>query len=295
MAKIGFIGLGHMGKPMAENLIKAGHQLTVFDLNQQVIDEVCQLGAQGATSLAQCANDMDTIITMLQTSEQVQSVCLSSDGLYANASSNTLHIDCSSIDVPSCRSLHHQAKEAGLIPLDAPVSGGVAGAEAGTLTFMVGADNEAFAQAQPLLQCMGGKIIHTGAAGTGQAAKICNNMILGISMAAISEAYTLAERLGLDAEKLYQVSSNSSGQCWAMTSYSPVPGLMDNVPSNNDYQPGFTAAMMLKDLKLSQQAARDAKLNTALGATAAELYQQFVEQGNADIDFSAIIKHIEQQ
>lgn len=295
MKKIGFIGLGHMGFPMAINLINAKHSVTVYDINSDALSRIVSRGAVAAESLSQCAQSQDIIITMLQTGEQVAQVCLDDAGLFAHAAPNTLYIDCSSIDVPTSRRISQQALEAGLLVLDAPVSGGVAGAEAATLTFMVGGEQTTFEQGLPVLQTMGKNIIHTGQLGAGQAAKICNNMILGISMAAISEAYILAESLGLQANKLFEVASNASGQCWALTHYSPVPGLVDNVPANHDYKPGFTAAMMLKDLCLSQQAAKSNGVNTRLGAAATDLYRQFVAKGNAEIDFSAIIKLIGQQ
>jgi 3-hydroxyisobutyrate dehydrogenase len=295
MTKIGFIGVGHMGAPMAVNLLKAGHDLVVFDLNTQAVAQTVEHGAIAAHSLAELAAQCDVIITMLQTGEQVKEVCLSSNGLFSHANSGTLFIDCSSIDVSSCREIQKHAQEASHIIVDAPVSGGVAGATAAALTIMVGGDQRAFEKALPILQCMGQKIIHTGDGGTGQAAKICNNMILGISMIAISESYVLAKRLGLSQQKLFEVASNASGQCWAMTKYSPVPDLVENVPSNNDYQPGFTSQMMLKDLKLSQDAAHDVGLETNLGHKATELYQQFSDSGFGEKDFSAIIKMISEE
>jgi len=295
MPNIGFIGLGHMGGPMAKNLVKAGFNVTVFDLNPSAMDSLATLGAKKASSIASLAADNDVFITMLQTGSQVSSVCLSDDGLFSHAKPGSLFIDSSSIDVPTSRGLTQHALEKGLLAVDAPVSGGVAGAESASLTFMVGGNEESFNAALPLLQVLGKKIVHAGQTGTGQAAKICNNMILGISMAAISEAYVLAETLGLKADKLFEIASSASGQCWAMTSYSPIPGLVENVPSNNDYKPGFTAAMMLKDLALSQDAAKNENVHTELGQTAMQLYQQFIDAGNGDLDFSAIIKNIRGQ
>jgi len=295
MPNIGFIGLGNMGAPMAKNLVKAGFNVTVFDLNPSAMDSLAALGAKKASSIASLAADNDILMTMLQTGGQVSSVCLSDDGLFTHAKPGCLFIDSSSIDVPTSRIVSQQALEKGLLAIDAPVSGGVAGAENASLTFMVGGNEESFNAALPLLQVLGKKIVHAGQAGTGQAAKICNNMILGISMAAISEAYVLAEKLGLKAERLFEIASSASGQCWAMTNYSPIPGLVENVPSNNDYKPGFTAAMMLKDLTLSQDAAKSEKLNTELGKTAMNLYQQFIDAGNSELDFSAIIKKIRGQ
>lgn len=292
MARIGFVGLGHMGLPMAINLVKAGHQVTGFDLQAEALKTLADAGGFAANSLADAAKNQDAFITMLQTGEQVRQVCLGEKGLFANAAANTLYIDCSSIDVQTSRELHQQATEKQLSVVDAPVSGGVTGAAAATLTMMVGGDEKSFEQGKPLLSVMGKTIIHTGSAGSGQAAKICNNMILGISMIAISEAFVLAEHLGLSAENLFEVVSNSSGQCWAMTRYAPVPGILPNVPANNHYQPGFTAAMMLKDLRLSQNSAATVGVETPMGALATALYQQFNEAGQAQLDFSAIIKAI---
>lgn len=290
MANIGFIGLGHMGQPMALNLLKSGHQVSVFDINPQALEALEKQGATLMPSVAALAGNQQVLITMLQTGEQVAGVCLGQEGLFQNASPNTLHIDCSSIDVASSRKIHQSAMELGLLSLDAPVSGGVKGAEQASLTFMVGGNHDVLEQARPILACMGKNIIHTGAAGNGQAAKICNNMILGISMIAISESFSLGQSLGLAPEKLHEVASKSSGQCWAMSHYVPVPGILDQVPANNDYKPGFTAAMMLKDLLLSQQAASQTQQATPLGEHAKALYQEFVNSGQGELDFSAIIK-----
>ena len=294
MARIGFVGLGHMGLPMAINLVKAGHQVTGYDLQQSALDQFSKTGGLIAPALKDTAKDQDILITMLQTGQQVLHVCLGVDGLFNKAKKGALFIDCSTIDVQTSREIHQIANENHLLSVDAPVSGGVAGANAGTLTFMVGGDDEAYSIAQPILAFMGQKIIHTGSAGSGQAAKICNNMILGISMIAVSEAFTLAEQLGLSAQKLFDVVSNSSGQCWAISKYVPVPGILENVPANNDYKPGFAAAMMLKDLLLSQKTAQSVNVETPLGAKTTELYQHFIDQGLGDADFSAIIKLIAQ-
>lgn len=294
MAKIGFVGLGHMGLPMAINLVKAGHSVTGYDLQEPAREQFAQAGGLVAAELQVVAKGQDILITMLQTGQQVLHVCLGIDGLFNNAKEGALYIDCSTIDVASSREVHQLAKENHLHSVDAPVSGGVAGAAAGTLTFMVGGEEKAFNSAQPILASMGQKIIHTGKDGSGQAAKICNNMILGITMIGISEAFTLGNQLGLSAQKLFEVVSNSSGQCWAMTKYAPVPGVLENVPANNDYKPGFAAAMMLKDLLLSQNVAQSVHVQTPLGAQSAALYQQFVDEGFGDLDFSAIIKLISQ-
>lgn len=292
MAKIGFVGLGHMGLPMAINLVKAGHSVTGYDLQQFSLERFSEAGGLVGHNLQETSRDKDILITMLQTGDQVLHVCLGVDGLFNQAREGALFIDCSTIAVQTSRELHQLAKESHLQVVDAPVSGGVAGAAAATLTFMVGGDDEAYRAAQPILSFMGQKIIHTGNAGSGQSAKICNNMILGISMIAVSEAFTLAEQLGLSAEKLFEVISNSSGQCWVINNYVPVPGILENVPANNDYKPGFAAAMMLKDLTLSQNTAHSVNVETPLGAKTTELYQRFIDQGLGETDFSAIIKLI---
>lgn len=292
MAKIGFIGLGHMGLPMAINLIKAGHHVTGFDLQAHALEAFSKAGGLTAHSLSDTAKDQDVIITMLQSGQQVMDVCLGANGLLSSAKNNVLFMDCSTIDVETSRQIHEAAKQHGLFVVDAPVSGGVAGAQAATLTFMVGGDEPAYQKAVPILSHMGHKIIHTGGAGSGVAAKICNNMILGISMIAVSEGFTLAKHLGLSAAKLFEVVSSSSGQCWVVDKYIPVPGILDNVPANNEYKPGFASAMMLKDLLLSQLSAKSAHVVTPLGAKTTELYQEFVNQGHEGLDFSAIIQMI---
>lgn len=292
MAKIGFVGLGHMGLPMAINLIKAGHKVCGFDLQHSAMDHLTAAGGLPAVRVQDCAKEQDVVITMLQTGQQVEHVCLGEEGLLRMADTHTLFIDCSSIDVQSSRNIHQQAKQLQLNYVDAPVSGGVKGATEATLTFMVGGSDLAFTHAKIILNDLGKKIIHTGSAGSGQSAKICNNMILGISMIAISEAFTLADHLGLEAQKLFDVVTASSGQCWAMNNYVPVPGILENVPANHNYQPGFTVAMMLKDLCLSQKAADNVAIQTPLGAHATALYQQFNDAGMNELDFSAIIKAI---
>ena len=290
MANIGFVGLGHMGLPMAINLKKAGHFVTGFDLSKHACDRFKAAGGAVADSLKDLAPEKDVIFTMLQTGEQVESVCEGSDGLFQLASPQTLFIDCSTIDVQSARAFHEHALRHQFQSLDAPVSGGVAGAEKGALTFMVGGDREAFETAKPFLDAMGQNIIHAGDYGSGQAAKICNNMVLGISMVAISEAFILGEKLGLDGQKLHEVVTHASGNCWAMSNYVPKPGILDHVPSSHDYEPGFTSAMMLKDLKLSQFSAEQAHIKTKLGAQALALYQQWVDEGYGEKDFSSIYK-----
>lgn len=291
--KIGFIGLGHMGLPMAKNLVKAGHQVTGFDLQASAQQSLADAGGYPASSLQEVAQNQDAVFTMLQTGEQVQKVCLGEHALFSILPKNTLYLDCSTIDVPTAREIHQHAEKQQILMVDAPVSGGVAGAAAGTLTFMVGGTEPNYHEAAKLLTHLGKTIIHAGDAGSGQAAKLCNNMVLGISMIAISEAFTLAQHLGLSAEKLFEVMHNASGQCWALDRYIPVPGVLDNVPANHHYQPGFTVAMMLKDLYLSQASAESVDLKTPMGRRATELYQQFSDEGMSQLDFSAIIKLIQ--
>lgn len=290
--QIGFIGLGHMGTPMVKSLLKHAYRVTVFDVMPNAAQALAQYGAIPAASVADLANHNDIIFTMLPTGQDVEKVWLNEQGLLSAAKPGTLLIDSSSIDVQTTRQLAKIAEKKGFFTLDAPVSGGVSGAEAGTLTFMVGGDEKDFLVAKPILNSMGKTIVHAGFHGNGQAAKICNNLILGVSMIAVSEAFTLAEKLGLSPEKLFEISSHSSGQCWSMTSYCPVPGLVPTSPANHDYAPGFTAQMMLKDLYLSQQVAQASKTATPMGALATELYQLFVNQTPEPIDFSAIIRLI---
>jgi len=292
MTTIGFIGLGHMGRPMAGNLLKAGFKVVVYDVIREAVQAFIKEGAIAADSLTQLAKQSDSIITSVQTAAQVRSICLGQDGIFAHAKSDLLYIDCSSIDISTTQALHEAAQQHHIAMVDAPVSGGVAGAEAGTLTFMVGGSHASFERAEPILKAMGKKIIHAGEAGRGQAAKICNNLLLGISMIGVSEAFTLAERLGLDPKKFYEISSNASGQCWSMTSYCPVPGILDNVPSSHQYQPGFMAKMMLKDLRLGVHAAETVDAVIPLGSVATELYELYINQGHGETDFSGIINLI---
>jgi 3-hydroxyisobutyrate dehydrogenase len=292
MARIGFIGLGNMGLPMAQNLIKAGHSVAGFDVSKAQVDKLVTAGGAVAGSVKQVAGDAEFVISMLPAGAQVRDVYLGNDGIIAAANPGALLIDSSTIDVETARAVSAAAEGRGFAMLDAPVSGGVGGAQAGTLTFMVGGTATAFERAMPILEKMGKTIVHAGGPGNGQAAKICNNMILGISMIAVSEAFALAEKLGLDAQKLFDISSKSSGQCWSMTVYCPVPGLVLTSPANRDYQAGFTAAMMLKDLKLAQDAAKAAGATTPLGADAAKIYDQYVGSGEAGRDFSGIFQFI---
>ena len=292
MAKIGFIGLGNMGLPMAQNLIKAAHAVSGFDVSEYATERLATGGGTGANSVSEACKDVEIVITMLPAGEQVREVYLGDDGVLAVAPAGALLIDCSTIDVETARDVARAAEGRGLAMLDAPVSGGVAGAQAATLTFMVGGPDAAFERARPVLEAMGKTIVHAGGAGNGQAAKICNNMVLGASMIVVSEAFLLAEKLGLDAQKLFDISSQSSGQCWSMTKYCPVPGLVPTSPANRDYKAGFTAAMMLKDLKLAQTAARGTRAATPLGAGAAAVYERYVEAGDGSEDFSGIIRFL---
>jgi len=292
MARIGFIGLGNMGLPMAQNLIKAGHTVEGVDVNPAAVEKLRAVGGTAVETAKIAAARADVVITMLPSGKEVREAYLGTGSIIEDANPGTLLIDCSTIDVETAREVADEAEKKQLLMLDAPVSGGVAGAANATLTFMVGGSPQAFTRAESILQKMGKTIVHAGGAGTGQAAKICNNMILGISMIAVSEAFVLAERLGLDHQKLFDISSRSSGQCWAMTSYCPVPGPVPTSPANRGYQAGFTAAMMLKDLNLAQQAARAAGAHTELGAEAARIYKQYVDSGEAGTDFSGIIRFI---
>ncbi len=292
MARIGFIGLGNMGLPMAQNLLKAGHQVEGVDINPASIEKLKAAGGAMAETAKIAASRGDVVVTMLPSGKEVREVYLGSGGIVENANAGTLLINSSTIDVETARVVAAAAEKKGLLMVDAPVSGGVGGAQGATLTFMVGGTAQSFARAQPILEKMGKTIVHAGGAGNGQAAKICNNMILGISMIAVSEAFVLAEKLGLDHQKLFDISSKSSGQCWSMTTYCPVPGPVPASPANRDYQAGFTAAMMLKDLRLAQEAAKAAKANTPLGADAEKLYARYVESGEAGRDFSGIVRFI---
>jgi 3-hydroxyisobutyrate dehydrogenase len=292
MARIGFIGLGNMGLPMAQNLIKAGHQVEGVDVNPAAVDKLKTAGGASVETAKIAAARADVVITMLPSGKEVREVYLGTGGIVEDANPGTLLIDCSTIDVETARSVAAAAEKKGLMMLDAPVSGGVTGATAATLTFMIGGSTQAFTRAESILQMMGKTIVHAGGPGNGQAAKICNNMILGISMIAVSEAFVLAEQLGLDHQKLFDISSKSSGQCWSLTSYCPVPGPVPGSPANRDYKPGFTAAMMLKDLKLAQDAAKAFGARTELGAAAANIYQRFADGDGAGTDFSGIIRFV---
>ena len=289
MANIAFIGLGNMGGPMAANLVKAGHKVAGFDLVDASRDAAKAAGASIAATAVDAVKGADVVVTMLPAGKHVLSVWTE---ILPSVAKGALLIDCSTIDVESAVAAHGLAAKTGVASVDAPVSGGVGGAQGATLTFMCGGDDKAFAAAKPILEKMGKKIVHCGKAGAGQAAKICNNMILGISMIGVCEAFTLAEELGLSHQALFDVSSTSSGQCWSLTTYCPVPGPVPTSPANNDYKPGFAAALMLKDLKLSQAASKAAGAATPLGAHAEEIYAAFEKAGHGGVDFSGIIHHL---
>ncbi len=289
MARIGFIGLGNMGGPMAGNLVKQGHSVKGFDLVADFLKRAGERGVSAAASAADAVKDVDIVVTMLPAGRHVLEVYAQVLGA---AKAGTLFIDSSTIDVASARTAHDLAGQAKMLSLDAPVSGGVGGAEAGTLTFMAGGSAEAFAKAKPVLEAMGKKVVHCGDAGAGQAAKICNNMILGISMIGVGEAFVLAEKLGLSHQALFDVASTSSGQCWSLTTYCPVPGPVPGSPANNAFKPGFASALMVKDLKLAQEAAAGSGANTPMGALAAQLYGLFSASGEGNTDFSGIIHMI---
>lgn len=289
MANIAFIGLGNMGGPMAANLVKVGHKVAGFDLVEASCAQAKADGVAIAGKAVDAVKDAEVVITMLPAGKHVVSVW--GDVLPAVAK-GALMIDCSTIDVENARKSHALAAEHHLASVDAPVSGGTGGAKNATLTFMAGGASEAFARAKPILEAMGKKIVHCGEAGAGQAAKICNNMILGISMIAVSEAFALAEKLGLSHQALFDVASTSSGQCWSLTSYCPVPGPVPTSPANNDYKPGFATALMLKDLRLSQEAAKAAGAVTPLGAHAESIYETFDKAGHGGMDFSGIIHQL---
>jgi 3-hydroxyisobutyrate dehydrogenase len=292
MTAIAFIGLGNMGGPMARNLLKAGHAVRAFDLSRPATDAAKAAGAAIAATAREAVQGAEVVVTMLPAGAHTRAVYLGSDGVLASAAKGTLLIDCSTIDIDSARAVHEAAAKAGFDFLDAPVSGGVGGAEAATLTFMCGGTEKAFARAQPVLEKMGKRVVLAGGPGAGQAAKICNNMLLAISMIGTCEAFVLAEKLGLDHAKLFEIASTSSGQCWSLTTYCPVPGPVPTSPANRDYKAGFTVDMMLKDLKLAQNAAMAAGAATPLGGAAEQMYALLAARGAGGLDFSGIIKMI---
>ena len=289
MTSVAFIGLGNMGGPMAANLLQAGYRVAGFDLVSSSLEAATLAGIAVKPSAIEAVVGADVVITMLPAGKHVRAVWAE---LLGHAKPHALFMDCSTVDVESARAVHAEAKAMGLPSLDAPVSGGTGGAKGATLTFMVGGEDAAFATGKPILEKMGKKIVHCGMGGAGQAAKICNNMILGISMVAVGEAFVLAEKLGLSHQALFDVASTSSGQCWSLTTYCPVPGPVPTSPANNGYKPGFAADLMLKDLRLSQEAATAAGAATPLGAGAAKLYAQFQEAGFGAEDFSGMVNYL---
>ena len=288
MATIGFIGIGNMGRPMAVNLLRAGHAVTVFDLSQSACNALAEAGAAVGADSASTVAGKDIVISMLPAGDDVRGLYL--DTLKARIAATTLVIDCSTIDVASARAVHEFMAQAGVAFLDAPVSGGIMGAAAGTLAFMVGGEAQAFQRALPILEVMGANIVHTGGPGNGQAAKICNNMMLGVTMLAVCEGFMLADKLGLDRQTLYDVVTKASGQSWAISKYCPVPGPVASSPASNDYKAGFTTAMMLKDMRLSQSEAGAGGVDTQMAALATEFYQRYVDGGGAAMDFSGVFR-----
>ena len=287
MSNIAFIGLGNMGGPMAANLVAAGHKVTGYDLSPAAVEAARASGITIAGTLGETVKGADVVVTMLPAGKHVIAVWRE---IAPAAPKGALFIDSSTVDVDSARAAHEIARAVGHAPVDAPVSGGTGGAKGATLTFMVGGEAADFERAKPYLEKMGKKIVHCGGAGAGQAAKICNNMILGISMIAVGEAFALGEKLGLSHQALYDVASTSSGQCWSLTTYCPVPGMVPTSPANNGYKPGFATDLMLKDMKLSQQAASSSGASTPLGAAATQIYSLFSAQGEGGTDFSGVIE-----
>lgn len=289
--KIAFIGLGNMGGGMAANLAKAGHEVRAFDLSEEALARAVEAGCIRAASAADAVTGAEAVVTMLPAGKHVAGVYEAD--VFPNAAPGTLLLDCSTIDVATARANIEAATAKGLVAVDAPVSGGIAAANAGTLTFMVGGTGDGFARAEPILARMGKAVIHAGDAGAGQAAKICNNMLLGASMVATCETLALAQKLGLDPQKFFDIASVSSGQCWSLTSYAPLPGVGPATPADNDYKGGFAAALMLKDLRLAMEAAASVDADVPMGSKARELYEAFVEADKDGRDFSAIIKTLQ--
>jgi 3-hydroxyisobutyrate dehydrogenase len=291
MARVAFIGLGNMGGGMAANLAKKGHDVRAFDLSAEALERAKAAGCLPVESAASACEGAEAVVTMLPAGKHVESVY--TDAILASAPPAAILIDCSTIDVATARRVAENATARGFAAVDAPVSGGIAAAAAGTLTFMAGGSAEAFERAQPFLADMGKAVIHAGASGAGQAAKVCNNMLLGATMIATCEAFLLARKLGLDPQKFFDIASVSSGQSWSMTSYAPLPGVGPETPADHDYQGGFATALMLKDLKLAAEAAADVGADTPMGARAAELYQKFADAGQGGTDFSGIIRMLD--
>lgn len=292
MSRVGFIGLGNMGGGMAANLVKAGHEVTAFDLSEAAVDRARRNGCMIATTASEAVANAEAVVTMLPAGKIVRDVY--ADSVFGTAPTGALLMDCSTIDVDTARDVTNDAEARGYAMVDAPVSGGIAAADAGTLTFMVGGADPAFERAQLFLSAMGKAVIHAGTAGAGQAAKICNNMLLGASMVATCETFLLAEKLGLNLQTFFDISSQASGQCWSMTSYCPVPGVGPVSPADRNYEGGFAAALQLKDLRLALEAAQSVGATTPMGARAEELYSAFVERGGASKDFSGIIQALDE-
>lgn len=290
MAKIGFIGLGNMGLPMARNLLKAGHAVAGFDLAEAALKALEEAGGSRAASPGAAAKDAEAVVTALPGPPQVRKVYLGEAGILAAAAKGTLFIDCSTVDVETARAVGTEAGARGQLMLDCPMSGGVGGAQAGTLTFMAGGPDAAFAAARPILEAMGRNIFHAGPSGAGAAAKICNNMMLAIEMIGVAEGFNLAEKLGLEAAKLYEISSTATARCWSLNDYCPAPGPVPASPANRNYQPGFAAALMLKDLRIAMQAAQAAGAHTPLGAQATQIYTLMELAGQGGSDFSGVIR-----
>ncbi|MEM7058315.1 MAG: 3-hydroxyisobutyrate dehydrogenase [Pseudomonadota bacterium] len=292
MARIGFIGLGNMGLPMAKNLVSAGHEVTGFDLSADALAGLVEAGGKQAESPAEAVKEAEIMVTALPAATHVKAVYCGPGGILDAASKGTVFIDCSTIDTASAREVIAEAEERGQLMVDSPMSGGVGGATAGTLTFMVGGSDAAFAAAKPALEAMGKNIFHAGGPGAGSAAKICNNMMLAIQMISVAEGFSLAEKLGLDAQKLYDISSTATARCWSLNDYCPAPGPAPNAPSNRGYQPGFAAALMLKDLRIAMEAAQGAGAATPLGAHATQIYGMMDLAGQAEKDFSGVIEFL---
>ncbi|WP_262690575.1 3-hydroxyisobutyrate dehydrogenase [Kordiimonas aestuarii] len=289
---IAFIGLGNMGLPMSKNLLGAGFRVYGYDLSANALEAFSEASGKPFTNVGEAVKAADVVVTMLPSGAIVKGVYEGEDGVFANAKEGALLIDSSTIDVDTARVVAQSAADKGFAMVDAPVSGGVGGAAAGTLAFMVGGSEEAFERAKPVLEPMAGKIVHCGQSGNGQAAKVCNNMLLAVSMIGVSEAFNLGRALGLDDQVFFDVASNASGQCWSLTSYCPVPGPVPASPANNDYKPGFATALMLKDLRLAMQAVRSSGANTPMGARAAEIYTEMDDAGHGGVDFSGVLKHL---
>lgn len=292
MTNIAFIGLGNMGLPMAKNLLSAGHTVLGFDLSEDARAALTDAGGQAFASIAEAVSGADVVVSMLPSGAIVKAVYEGDDGVFKHAKAGALMIDSSTIDVTTARDVAQEAGARGFDMVDAPVSGGVGGAAAGTLAFMVGGPAAAFAKAAPVLEPMGAKIVHCGASGNGQAAKICNNMVLAISMIGVSEAFNLGRALGLDDQTFYDVAANASAQCWSLTSYCPVPGPVPSSPANSDYKPGFATALMHKDLGLAMEAVTSSGANTPMGHLAADIYTTMMDEGHGEVDFSGVIKHL---